>query len=377
MSGYKSRRKFFKTAAASSALLASAPKAHAKRKKYLRKSPASTDLMEIGVITCGKYSHADPAWGIPMNPPLGEEQGVIWPRTTGMVMTMIWDPDPELAGNFAKKYDVKVVKNYYDMVDRVDAVMISDFYCARWFPRLAKPYLEAGMSVLIDRPLALSLREAKETLELSKKHNAPLMVPSSDEMMYETVRLRYKLKKLLDNGAHITGAMALETCNEYPAHGLHAIYKLHTLLKPKVIAAGLLADKWWGFRSAFMTWRCQQENKPDYYVGINMTNERDTFGWAVISTNQGRVADYDDVPGDIFALYKNLFIPPCYEFAKMIETGKMPQTHEYILGKTITVLTGFYSHCEKDGHMVKCADLPEDWLAPEIRPDRISGEIFK
>ena len=112
-------------------------------------------------------------------------------------------------------------------------------------------------------------------------------------------------------------------------------------------------------------------------MGINMTNERDTFGWAVISTNQGRVADYDDVPGDLFALYKNLFIPPCYEFAKMIETGKMPQTHEYILEKTITVLTGFYSHCEKDGHIVKCADLPEDWLAPEIRPDRISGEIFR
>jgi hypothetical protein len=378
MSNKTPRRSFFKTAAAGSALLASSSTVSAKRKKYSRKSPSSTELIEIGVITCGVYSHADPAWGRPMNPPLGEEQGTIWPRTTGMVMTMVWDPDPKLAEEFAKKYDVKVVKNYYDMVDKVDAVMISDFFCARWFPQLAKPYLEAGMPVMIDRPLALSLKEARETLELSKKHNAPIIVPSSDEMMYETVRLSYKLNKLLENGATITGAMALEKCNEYPAHGLHGIYKLHRLLNPDVVEAGLLADKWWGFSSAFMTWRCAQEGKkPDYYVGINMANERDTFGWAVISTDQGRVADYDDVPGETFEIYKNLFIPPCLEFAKMIESGKMPQTHDYILKKTVTVLTGFYSHMEKNGEMVKCADFPEDWMAPEIRPDRMNGEIFR
>ena len=372
-----SRRSFLKMASTSGALLVSIPEAHAKRKKFTRKSPSSVELIEVGVITCGEYSHADPGWGIPMNPPLGEERGVVWPRLTGMVMTMVWDPDPELAEAFAKKYGVKVVKNYYDMVDKVDAVMISDFYSTGWFPQLSKPYLEAGMPVMIDRPLALSLNEAKEVLDLSKKHNAPLMVPSSDEMMHETVRLRYKLKKMLDEGAVITGAMALETTNEYPAHGIHGIYKLHTVLQPKVVSVSLQADKWWGFKSAFFTMKCMQENDRYYYAGMNLTNERDTFGWLTVSTNKGRVADYDDVPGDVFSLYKHLFLPTCLEFARMIETGKMPQTHEYILDKTITFLTGFYSHREKNGLMVNCADLPADWRAPEIRPDRMSDDIFK
>ncbi|MFC1691958.1 Gfo/Idh/MocA family oxidoreductase [Candidatus Latescibacterota bacterium] len=377
MSETPSRRSFLKTASTTGVLLASTRKAQAKRKIYTRKSPSSVEMIEVGVITCGEYSHADSAWGIPMNPPLGEELGIVWPRLTGMVMTMIWDPDPELAEAFAKKYDIKAVKNYYDMVDKVDAVMISDFYSAGWFPQLSKPYLEASMPVMIDRPLALSLREAKEVLDRSKKYNAPLMVPSSDEMMHETVRLRYNLKKKLDEGAVITGAMALETTNEYPAHAIHGIYKLHTVLQPKVVAVSLQADKWWEFKSAFFTMRCSHENNRDYYAGMNLTSERDTFGWLVVSTNMGRVADYDDVPGDVFSLYKNLFLPPCLEFARMIETGEMPQTHEYILEKTITFLTGFYSHCEKNGLMVNCADLPGDWRAPEIRSDRISDDIFK
>jgi len=61
----------------------------------------------------------------------------------------------------------------------------------------------------------------------------------------------------------------------------------------------------------------------------------------------------------------------------MVETRKMPQTHEFILDKTRTFLTGFYSHCEMNGRMVTCADLPEDWRAPEREPGRIPGEVFQ
>ena len=57
----------------------------------------------------------------------------------------------------------------------------------------------------------------------------------------------------------------------------------------------------------------------------------------------------------------------------MVETGEMPQSHEYIMAKTTTLLTGFYSHLEKNGNLVNCADLPENWRAP----DRFTGRTFK
>jgi len=55
----------------------------------------------------------------------------------------------------------------------------------------------------------------------------------------------------------------------------------------------------------------------------------------------------------------------------------MVQTHEFIMDKIKTFLTGFYSHCEKNGTMVRNSNLPEDWRAPEQVPDRIPDEIFK
>lgn len=378
MAEKSSRRNFIKTAAAGGVIMASAPEIRAEKKQYKRKSPSSPELIEVGIITCGYYSHIEDIWGLFMNPPLNDARGTFWPRSTGMVMTMVWDPDPKAAENFAKKYDVKIAKNYYDMVDKVDAVILSDFYATGWWPQLSKPYLEAGMPVLINRPFALSLREAKEMLERSKKYNAPIFVPSSDEYMQETILIKQKLKKLLDSGAYITGVLATEPCTEYPAHGLHSIYGLHTILDPKVISVSLQADTWWEFKSAFMSWRCAQEGKQDYYVGVNLATEDYTFGWVMVLTSLGRIEEDEDITrGDDYTLFKYAFIPTCLEFAKMIETRKMPQSHDYILNKTITFLTGFYSHCEKNGNMVKCADLPENWRAPEVMPKRIPNDIFK
>jgi hypothetical protein len=343
-------------------------------RRFVRKSPSSEQLIKVGVVTCGYYSHIEDIWGQLINPPGVEKDGAWWPRQTGMVMTHVWDADRKAAENFAKKYDVKIVDRYADMADKVDGVILSDYYATGWWPQLSKPFLEAGIPCLINRPFALSLREAKEMIDRARKYNAPILVPSSDETMLETIRARHHVEELIGQGGHVTGAMAFEPCGEYAAHGVHGIYNLYTILKPNVMAAGLMADKWWewGDKGALMTWLVKGEEKnPDYYAAIRMSSEPDTNGWVEISTSKGRVFENNDHEGEVFTRYRNMFLSTCIEFQRMIETGKQPQTFEHILAKTTTFLTGFYSHKEKKGNMVACADLPEDWRAPEIMPERI------
>ena len=53
------RRSFLKTAVAGGAVAASGQEAQAKRSRYKRKSPASTELIEVGVITCAYFSHIE------------------------------------------------------------------------------------------------------------------------------------------------------------------------------------------------------------------------------------------------------------------------------------------------------------------------------
>ena len=373
-----SRRSFLKSGAVAGALLGTVSNASAKRKPFKRKSPSSTELIEVGIITCAYYSHIESIWGRLINP-IGNDNGTHWPRQSGMVMTMVWDPDVEAAEKFAQKYDLKVVKNYDDMVDKVDGVIMSDYYATGWWPQLSKPYLDAGMPTLINRPFALSVKEAEEMIERSKQYDAPIFVPSSDEMMFETVQGRHRVKQLLDQGAKITGVMAFEPCGEYAAHGVHSVYNIHAILEPDVIAAGLYAEKWWewGLNGAMMNWLVKgKDDAPDYYAAIRMSQEPDTNGWIMISTTKGRVFVPNDHAGEVFTRYRNIFLPTVIEFQRMIETGKMPQSYEHILAKTSTFLTGFYSQQEKGGHLVYCKDLPETWRAPEVKPDRVPDDIF-
>ncbi len=87
--------------------------------------------------------------------------------------------------------------------------------------------------------MALSLREAYEIIERSKKYNAPIYVPSAFETRMETIRTRARLKKLLQNGAFINGVLASQGARDYPAHGTHGIYRLHHILEPDVVSVSL------------------------------------------------------------------------------------------------------------------------------------------
>ena len=366
MPQFPSRRSFFASAVTGSAMAVSSGTAQAQRRQYKRTSPSSTDLMEIGMVTTGGYSHAD-VWARCMNPPVEEQNGDFLPRTTGMVVTMAWDPNPDYAASFAKRFDVKIVKNFDDMVDKVDGVIIADYDVAGWLPQLTKPYLEAGMPFLIERPMALSMREANEIIERSKKYDAPIYVPSAFETRLETIRTRARLRTMIEGGARIHGVLASQNASDYPAHGTHGIYRLHHILEPDVKAVGLQTESWWGARM-LMNWRCAQKNGPDYYVTLQLLNECRTL----IFTSAGTLEEFIDLTTpeqDFYTRNKWHNYPNMYEFAKMVETRKMPQSHDKILAKTKTLLTGWYSHLEKNGEMVACSDFPTDWRGPDRFPE--------
>ena len=373
----ESRRSFFGAAAGAGAALSGAAGAEAAPGTYKRRSASSTEMIEVGIITCGAYSHIGGIWGAFMNPPLEPTRGDIWPRTTGMVMTMVWDQDRAVAESFAEKYDVKVVDHFADMVGKVDAVICSGYYECGWWPQLTKPYLEAGIPCLINRPFALSLADAREMIDRARQNNTPIYAPSPFETRAETLRLHDDVRKVINSEGIITGAFSNQTTREYPAHGTHGIYGMYRILEPRVKAASFKAETWWEFESGFITWLCEQDDGPDYYVGLNMT-WKTPLAWRMILTSQGKFQDDIDWAGGSTSMRLiNHHFPLLFEFAQMVETRTMPQSYEYIMAKTETLLTGFYSHCEKNGEMVNCADLPENWRAPEVRPDLISDDIFK
>jgi hypothetical protein len=377
MSSNPTRRSFFSSVAAGGAVFAAGSAAHAARAPFRRKSRSSVEMIEVGILMSGGYNHINRMWNVYLNPPTEPTERGVWPRSLGMVATMCWDPNPEFAREWADRHDVKTVDHYADMVGKVDAVIMADYEATGWNPQLTKPYIEAGIPILINRPFSLSVNDAVEMLELSKQHNTPIFVPSPFESREEVVRQKNNLRQLQDEGAHILSAFQNTSATEYAAHGCHGIYNIHQVLEPDVLEVGFKTDnEWREFKSAMMTLRCAQESGPDYFVAVQMGPAHRSMGSQMIITSQGRLFEHYDRSGGVYEQLRWHNYPSLFNFAAMVETRKMPQTHDHILAKTKTFLAGFYSTLEKDGGMVRVADLPPDWRAPDWNPDRFTGIRF-
>jgi len=359
------------------------------RRTSAQPTRATTELIRVGVIGVGEYSHMPTIWGPTINP-IPE----VWPvRTTRMVMTHVWDSRPEKAREFARKFNCTVVPNYYDMVDKVDGMIFGAMYEVKWWHLLTKPYLEAGMPCFINRPFSLSMRHAREITDTARKHNAPILCTDEREYIKETHVARWKVEQLLKEGKTILGVFSDNSAGEYPAHGVHGLYFLLGALGLDVEEASLQADGWWSDTqsgSSKMNWAllslryrgikiegAGEQTKPFVATQQQIVGQQAncgiriyyTGGWWDIVNHWGK--------GEGLNRLYYFFAPTVFAMQRMFETRKMQWSYDYILDKTRIFLTGFKSHLEHNGAMIRVADLPENWEAPAPRPDWIDEEIFK
>ena len=118
----------------------------------------------IGFLNVASYSHI-PLWAPAINPRVGEKDTPF----TGMRITHCWDIEYEKAKAIAEPYGCKVVKNFDDMLGKVDGVISGGYYNHPWNHILHEPYLEAGLPNLINRPFSNSLAKAQKMIETRGK----------------------------------------------------------------------------------------------------------------------------------------------------------------------------------------------------------------
>ena len=386
------RRSFFgKTVAAGGAILTGGGEVNAKPR---RKTP-TVELLQIGVVAVRDYSHLPTIWG----PTINQVDSDTWPvgRTTRMLITHCWDRNYDVAQDFAKKYKCTAMKNYYDMVDKVDGMIFGGFYEVKWWPQLTKPYLEAGIPCHINRPFALSIKSANEMVERAKKNNTAILCTDEREYLQQSIVGRSKVEELLKEGKTIAGANGDNSAgNEYPAHGVHGLYFMLAILGLDVERVSLQANGWWNEKTPTspnpQTWaQLNLQYKGIKFDGV--PEQKTPFIASQLQSGAGGDAGmriYYSGPsrgfwdihhpwtyGEQMNRIYYLFFPTVLAMQRMFETKKMQWSYDYILKKTKIFLTGFKSHLDHNGAMLSVADLPEDWEAPSPYSDWIDEEIFK
>lgn len=83
-------------------------------------------------------------------------------------VTHIWTQDKKLSEHIAKASNIpNIVETYTDLIGKVDGILLARDDVENHY-EMAKPFIEAGMPVYIDKPIAFSIAEAYSIYNLEK-----------------------------------------------------------------------------------------------------------------------------------------------------------------------------------------------------------------
>jgi len=147
----------------------------------------------------------------------------------GAEVVAIWDPDRAEAQRLARLAGIgEVLDKMESAIGRVDGVLVLDDLTMQHQNR-ARPFLEAGISTFIDKPLSPDPAEAAGLIALARKSGAPLMSCSA-------LRYSRELAEARDDLANI-GRIVCATAtgpSELVFYGIHPLELAHTVMGPGI-----------------------------------------------------------------------------------------------------------------------------------------------
>lgn len=135
----------------------------------------------------------------------------------GAVVSHIWTQDEELSHHIARTcYIETVVKDFRDMLGHVDAVILARDDYARHL-EISAPFIDSGLPIFIDKPIAVSLGEANRIFS-REKWRGQIFTCSAlrfAQELYLTGEEREKVGNLI----HIAGS----TVKSWEKYAIHII----------------------------------------------------------------------------------------------------------------------------------------------------------
>lgn len=219
----------------------------------------------------------------------------------------------KFAAELKEKWGVEIVDSIPALCEKVDAVLLESVD-GRPHLEQARPVFAAKKRVFIDKPLAASLKDAREIARLSKESGTPFFSASS-------VRFYEPMVKARDVGG-VKGADSFGPCPIEKTHpdlfyyGIHGVEALYSVMGPGCRSVRRVFDPkgdvvvgvWEGGRTA--VYRGLRQGKAGYGVTV--------FGEKGITTSMGR-------PG------KNSYRALVIEIVKFLRTGETPVPVEEML----------------------------------------------
>lgn len=115
---------------------------------------------------------------------------------TNSNLVAIADLNEELGKETANKYGCKYYKDYIEMIEAEKPIAVTIAVPSKFHHKVALDVISRGINVLLEKPIAMTEKEADEIIAAANKHNSKLMIGHIERFNPGVIRL----KKLMDSG---------------------------------------------------------------------------------------------------------------------------------------------------------------------------------
>lgn len=223
------------------------------------------------------------------------------------------------------KYGVEIINTPEEMIGKVDAAMIT---CrdGKYHAGYAKPFLEAGLPLFVDKPFTVVAEEAFALVELAKAKNVPIVGGSSVKSSYDILLLKNVVER---DKSKVKGGMLIAPLDMHNEYGGFYFYSSH-------LAEMCLNT--FGYDPIAVT---AKENNDNVVVMVEYESYTITL---LFSANGGmyfgQVVTADKIYArevDISLIYQH----ECEQFADMLRRGKMKYSYQQLI-KPVYLLNAIY-----------------------------------
>ncbi len=113
----------------------------------------------------------------------------------------VYSYDAEVTKKLNEEFGVPVMENYDSLVGQVDGIVVTARHGSNHY-KYAKPYIEAGIPMFIDKPITADTKEAKEFMAECEKHNVKVTGGSMLKHTNEVKQARLLVEEAQNDEKH-------------------------------------------------------------------------------------------------------------------------------------------------------------------------------
>ena len=136
----------------------------------------------------------------------------------------VYSHEREAAEKLKEQFGVPVMDDYADAVGKVDGVIVTARHGDRHL-MYAKPYIESGVPMFIDKPVTVKEEDTLELVDLLKKNN--IQVTGGSCLKYDPFVLALKRDREACAMGKVLGGMVRAPYNKENEHGGFFFYSQH------------------------------------------------------------------------------------------------------------------------------------------------------